>query len=237
VTELRQLHAPRTGGTALAWALRGTSVRRSGHSVRLANLAPEVRVITTIRDPVARFASTWGWLTTYGIERTPAQLVGLREMVIGHQDLLAPQSWWLGPSERLHAMALWIGQTETLDVDFDRLRALLGLGPEHRLPPHGHPNRNEGLTPPDLDPSIVAAIRERYAEDYELFKETGAMPKHPKVVTVVPSPDLHPTAVVRGIPARGKQLPYDEAKPLLDAGLVIILEEPEEPPADEEQEV
>jgi len=41
---------------------------------------------------------------------------------------------------------------------------------------------------------------------------------------VVPSPELHPTAYVRGIPAVGKAIPRIEAEALLRAGLVVVKE-------------
>lgn len=59
----------------------------------------------------------------------------------------------------------------------------------------------------------------------------------PKYVTVVPSPYLHPTEYVPGIPAVGRSLPVAEAEPLLLAGLVVRKEEPEpEKPAATEKE-
>lgn len=231
--EVRQLHAPRTGGTALAWALRGTRVKRCGHAKRLVDLDPADRVVTTVRDPVARFASTWGWLRRTGCAvRSPEELLAAPRYIVGpHLDLLRPQSWWLGPPALLHRRALWVGRTEHLDADYARLRAELGLGGD--LPPRGHPDRNESEHPP-LSAATIAAIRERYAEDYLLLEDIGPMPKSPKVVTVIPSPDLPPTSYVRGVPARGKTMPLAEAQPLLDAKLVIIKpEKPDKKQADE----
>jgi len=51
----------------------------------------------------------------------------------------------------------------------------------------------------------------------------------PKMVTVVPSPRLAPTEYVRGVPAAGRVMSSDEAKPLLDAGLVVVKEPPASP--------
>lgn len=50
----------------------------------------------------------------------------------------------------------------------------------------------------------------------------------PEFVTVIPSPRLHPTEFVPGIPSTGKTLSAVDAKPLLAAGLVVI-KEPEKP--------
>jgi len=171
---LRLLHAPKTGGTALAWALRGTGVRRCGHSKTLADMASYDCVLTVVRDPVARFCSIWGWLMkTYPARAmTPEALLERDMLDIGQGlDIMAPQSHWLGPAERLLELAFWIGHTETLDADFARLRRLMGLGPGYVLPPHGHKNRNEGPPAVQLHPQTIDRIRERYAIDYQLLEE------------------------------------------------------------------
>ena len=43
---------------------------------------------------------------------------------------------------------------------------------------------------------------------------------------VVPHPDIKPPRYVRGVPAAGKEMTAAEAKPLLDAGLVVVDAEP-----------
>ena len=130
--EVRQLHAPRTGGTALAWALRGTRVKRCGHAKRLVDLDPTDRVVTTVRDPVDRFASTWGWLRRTGCAvRSPEELLAASRYVVGpHLDLLRSQSWWLGPPALLHRRALWIGRTEHLDEDLPHVFETVGVPTE-----------------------------------------------------------------------------------------------------------
>jgi len=45
-----------------------------------------------------------------------------------------------------------------------------------------------------------------------------------KNVVVVPAPNIKPPLYVRGIPASGKSLTPEEARPLIDAGLVVIRE-------------
>lgn len=54
------------------------------------------------------------------------------------------------------------------------------------------------------------------------------MPR-PKTVLVVPSPDLTATQYVPGVPAVGLVMPIDEAQPMLDAGIVVIANEPDVP--------
>ena len=46
------------------------------------------------------------------------------------------------------------------------------------------------------------------------------------LVRVIPAPDLPPTRYVRGIPASGKAIPRSMAEPLIEAGLVVVLEPP-----------
>lgn len=50
----------------------------------------------------------------------------------------------------------------------------------------------------------------------------------PKKVVVIPAPNIKPPLYVPGIGAAGKALTHAEAQPLLDAGLVVILE-PDKP--------
>lgn len=99
------IHIPRTGGLALTEALRGTGVRADGHRFRLSDVDA---AITIVRDPVAREAS----LRAHWPD--------------GPEWWFAPESAWLDCDKPL----LWVGHTETLAEDVERLREIIpGMGP------------------------------------------------------------------------------------------------------------
>lgn len=97
------VHIPRTGGLSLAEALRGSGVIVRGHQPRLSTVVGDA--ITIVRDPEARRRSL--------VAHWPD----------GPEWWFAPESAWLDCDKPL----LWVGHTETLADDFERLRDILGL--------------------------------------------------------------------------------------------------------------
>ena len=55
-----------------------------------------------------------------------------------------------------------------------------------------------------------------------------------EIVTVVPSPDLPANDYLPGIGAAGRSLPLEEAQPLLDAGLIVLVTSKPAPPVNKE---
>lgn len=167
-----QLHIPKTGGSALRHAMQGFEAwKRFGHSQALHDVPPGDVVAVTVRDPVRRFLSACAWTRPT-----------LREMGYRDADALArdigrvpadqvfrPQSWWLESAERVWERAIWVGWTETLDADFERLRWTLDLDDTYRLPPVGHVKRNAASALDALSPLGEANVRDCYAADYELL--------------------------------------------------------------------
>ena len=100
------LHIPRTGGLALTDALRGTGVRADGHRFRLSD--PDVDgAITILRDEDERQRSL------------------RRHWPDAPAWWFAPPSSWLDCDKPL----LWVGHTETLEADVERLREIIpGVG-------------------------------------------------------------------------------------------------------------
>ena len=65
----------------------------------------------------------------------------------------------------------YIGRQETLDDDWGRIRALLGLPEELRLPENPkRAHRRPSSEQPVLDGAAEAALRDWYAEDYEIVR-------------------------------------------------------------------
>jgi hypothetical protein len=176
VGEVVQLHIPKTAGSALRHALRGVpGVVRWGHSYALQTAAPGRRYLVTLRDPVARFLSAYTWDRPRITKRGPttAEELALSLDNVRTSDLVTfrPQVAWVESAERLRQPdILWVGRTETLDADFERLRELLDLDETHQLPPHGHKRRNDQLYDHPLSPAAEVAIREHYAADCALLE-------------------------------------------------------------------
>lgn len=109
------VHIPRTGGLALTEALRGSGVITRGHQPRLSGCD---EAITILRDPVERFVSCWDHWNPSGLDIETLA----RDPERGGW-WFAPASAWLDCDRPL----LWVGRTETLAEDYERLRDLLGL--------------------------------------------------------------------------------------------------------------
>jgi hypothetical protein len=54
-----------------------------------------------------------------------------------------------------------------------------------------------------------------------------------KTVRVIPAPDLPPNDFIPGIGPEGAELPESEARPLIDAGLVVVKPDAKPAPAKE----
>lgn len=164
---LELVHIPKTAGTALAWATRGT-VHHNGHSVTLRLLRRTGPAITIVRDPVARFLSAFDWVATRQLFRwaTPDEMARNLEDAGNemHHIVFRHQSYWLDDDL---ARLVWVGHTETLDTDVEALAELTGQPIE--LPPPGHDKRNEARNRYALSSEGEEKVRARYADDYALL--------------------------------------------------------------------
>ena len=148
------IHIPRTGGLALTEALRGTGVRADGHRFKLSD--PDVdEAITIVRDPVARFISAYDVAAPAGVS---IEDLARDPSLIGWWFLDRAVTW-LDCEKPL----LWVGRTETLAQDVERLRVLIpGIGPL--------PRYNESRRHSTLSSEGQAAVRDWYADDYALLE-------------------------------------------------------------------
>jgi len=139
------IHVPKTGGTSVRVAT--PHITHWGHKYAIREPSPYREYITTVRDPLARFASACGHL---GISPEDADWDHL---------FFLPQINWLNGAERLRQPdVLWVGNTETLSQDW--LRLTIG-GDLPRLNAHDHGDFRE------WEP----VLRERYAADYKMLEE------------------------------------------------------------------
>lgn len=175
--KLRHLHIPKTGGSAVRWALRNVSaieVEPIDHSLRLCDLADDEMAITAVRDPVARFcsaydaevrrdrglASRWRWVDDAARE--------VADLIERYMVWMAPYPlvYWLHDAETVERKCAYLLHTETLDDDWRRLRADLDVP---ALPKDGHRNRSDD--PRSVPkPETVALLHDFYREDYELLE-------------------------------------------------------------------
>lgn len=150
---VQQIHIPRTGGLALQMALRGTEVVYGGHDLR--HTRADGPVVTIVRDPVARFISCYDHFG-HKLDLTIEQVAQDPER--GGWPF-APMVTWLD----CRCPYVWVGHTETLEADVERLRAIIpGVGP---LPRHNESRRHSTLSPEGVE-----AVRAFYADDYALLE-------------------------------------------------------------------
>jgi len=159
---LRQfVHIPKTGGSALRQALGylDLDMRYPGHRYPISAFPKEDEVITIVRDPVDRFVSAFWHARPMGWESPEPFALAMPDY---HMDLLVfrPQVAWIDSDRPL----LWVGHTETLEADFERLRPMFrrGCAPLLPRPPAHYP-------PPDLSQQALDNIRDYYADDYALL--------------------------------------------------------------------
>jgi hypothetical protein len=177
-----QLHIPKTGGTALESVL---GWHRLGHSTSLREAPTSDPIITIVRDPVARFVSAWDMVNQHQMKiaegkyvrsyHTPDELeiddaARLFPWLIKtFRYTFRPLTYWLESADFARERCWYIAHTETLDDDWHVIRDRLGLTGE--LPGHGELKRNETQgTTSVLSPGAEAAVRDFYAEDYELLR-------------------------------------------------------------------
>ena len=134
-------------------------VRYPGHRYPISAFPREEEVFTILRDPVDRFVSAFwhaqpaGWMSVqdFALEM-PDSLM--------HLLVFRPQVAWVDADRPL----LWVGHTETLEADYERLRKMFRRPCAPLLPkpkPHYPPSR--------LSKQAIANIREYYADDYDLL--------------------------------------------------------------------
>lgn len=145
------IHIPRTGGLGLTEALRGSGVVAQGHRFKLSDVD---EAITVVRDPVDRFLSAYDHLQP----DIPIEDMA-RDPDMGGW-FFAPMTAWLDVDKPL----LWVGHTDTLVADFERLRPLLGLTTD--LPCGYNASRRHST----LSPEGTAAVRAWYADDHALLE-------------------------------------------------------------------
>ena len=84
-----------------------------------------------------------------------------------------PLTRWMESAEYATERLWYICHTETLDADLSVICERLGV--ERSMAPPGHQSRNDHITHGTiksvLTPDAEAALRERYADDYELLAE------------------------------------------------------------------
>lgn len=145
------VHIPRTGGLGLTEALKGSGIVAQGHRFKLSNVG---EAITIVRDPVDRFISCYDHIKP----DIPIEDMA-RDPDMGGW-FFAPMTAWLDVDKPL----LWVGHTETLASDFERLRDLLGLTAD--LPAGYNASRQHST----LSTEGRAAVRAWYADDYALME-------------------------------------------------------------------
>jgi hypothetical protein len=173
------MHMPKTGGTALATALRG-HVHRQGHKARLETLPLWPPIVTVVRDPVERWVSGWDmcfrqrhvpqfdrWSSPSAAALDPEALAWLEDY---WDRIFAPASWWLRDAKTALARCWYIAHTETLTADFEVIRDALGAT-ECAMPAPGSNRRNANPAEKStLTPAAIEALREHYAADYALLE-------------------------------------------------------------------
>lgn len=165
---IRYVHVPKTGGVALREAL-ADRVLCDGHLTTLA-AAQEDDLITTTRDPIARYVSAFWWLSTktpwpWATPDAMACRMGstLVDNAFERYMVLWRQAHWIDSDRPL----LWVGRTESLAEDATRLGTLLDVTVDI-----GH--RNVGrYREASISDRAMANLRDFYAEDFQLRQSRG----------------------------------------------------------------
>lgn len=172
------MHVPKTGGVALSHAL-GLHVHRMGHETRLEHLGIWPPIITIVRDPVAR------WISAYDMvdrqrkhvpesDRWPdASAAALdpegRAWYESYwKSPFWPQTHWLRDATYALRRCWYIAHTETLDDDFAAIREAIGAA-DCVMPTKAALRNANQAEKSALNDEAAAAIREHYAQDYDLL--------------------------------------------------------------------
>lgn len=180
VPKLWQLHIPKTGGWALCNAL-GAQSHRMGHSTRLRQIPEDAPVITTVRDPVARWVSAFDMCARqlrqfqrpYEVASDFAVNDDGRAWLEEHfEHVFRHLTWWLESPEYVKERGVIVLHTETLDDDWETVKAKHGLTGELAPPGHGHRNdhRDQGTVKSVLTPEAMTTLDAVYADDYALLE-------------------------------------------------------------------
>jgi Sulfotransferase family len=195
------LHVRKTGGTAIKEALRPVAAAfrllLHSHQVKAASLPPDERYFLCLREPADRFVSGFNSRLRMGRPRYFSRWSAAEEVAFRHfktanelaeaidaksslrreaaraaiasiKHLALSQSAWL---ENRASEPIWVGFTESLDLDFARLRAQLQLPAGISLP--ADPTKSH-RAPPDscvyLSPRGRANVRSWYSDDVALVQ-------------------------------------------------------------------
>jgi len=180
------IHIGKTAGLAIKEAIRGdirgvhsvyqdvapgTRIMTHSHHIALHHIPAGDEVVVILRDPVARFTSGFNSRLRQGLPK--------------HFNAWKPQeerthlSDWLGSPELVRSRRedfLLVGWVETLAEDFERLRGLIDLPADRRLPEdprvaHQAPTDQSR----DLGEEAVRNLREWYRADDQLIDAMEAM--------------------------------------------------------------
>ena len=176
---LSLMHVPKTGGTALAHAL-GRHVHRMGHKTRLQDMPLWPPIITVVRDPVDRWVSAFDmclrqkrhvpefdrWPTATEAALDPEGMAWLQSY---WDPAFTPQTWWLRDARYALKRCWYIAHTETLSDDFETIREALGAKGEMPRAKDSRRNANTDAKS-HLTAEARAAVREYYADDYQLLR-------------------------------------------------------------------
>lgn len=172
------LHLPKTGGVALSHAL-GRHVHRMGHETLLEHLPIWPPIITIVRDPVARWVSAYDmvdrqrrhvpesdrWPDASAAALDPE---GRAWYETYWKPVFYPQTRWLRDARYALRRCWYICHTETLDDDFATIREAIGAN-DCVMPIKASLRNQNQADKSVLTPEAQAAIREHYADDYELL--------------------------------------------------------------------
>ena len=189
---------------ALAPVAEARGIVLHDHETRLTDIPSGERAVLVLRDPLARFVSAfhsrrrqgrprhdWPWSegerAAYAHFDDPDALAcafaaGDPEAIAAMEAIAhirTPQVWWTGSPEALRARRddlLLVGRCETLADDFARLRALLALPADLRLPTGDvEAHRNPPGADTRLSEPSREALRRHYAADLALLGAAAAL--------------------------------------------------------------
>jgi hypothetical protein len=196
------LHIGKTGGTAVRYALKPVAAQFGivlhRHETRLRDLAGAPALLT-FREPAARFVSAFNsrlhmgqprrnvpWregetraFTTFKTANDLAEALSpgaLHEAACdamrGIRHIARPQSDWATLAEIREGNVPWIGFTETLAADFERLKSLLSLPASVMLPAdEKDAHRSSPDLPTDLSDRGRRNVLAWFADDLGLWEQ------------------------------------------------------------------